>query len=227
MFLVAAGERGPQARVKYVHWINETVMHSGIETMLRYLLKKMYNMDGRSLVKMIETSCQRCRYLNKKASAILMEPISKHVLNIAPSYYVSHTDLAGPFLTYSSHQAFTRFSCEVGYTKRILADGESQLVKGCDTVEFSFPSIQQTLFQNIKVEPEVRPLGGHNMHGRGERRIQEVTKSLDTKMSNERLDLLQWETVSYSIANSINILPLALGNAKGVDRNFTVGKLDP
>ncbi len=236
--------------VNDVHWNNETVMHSGIETTLRYVLKKMHIIDGRSLVQMIKNSCQRCRYLKKKALAVLMGPISKHMLVIAPAYYVSQLDLAGPFLAYSSHnkrttikvwllviccittsatniktmeasttgaflQAFTRFACEVGYPKRIMADGGSQLVKGCETMELSFRDIQQKLFQNVKVELEVCPVGGHNMHGRVERRIQEVKKSLTTTMSNERLGLLQWETVSASIANSVNNLPLALGNVKG------------
>ena len=225
-------------------------MHSGVETTLRYVLKKMYIIDGRSLVKMIKNSCQRCRYLNKKALAVLMGPISKYMLVIAPAYYVCQLDLAGPFLAYSSHnkrttikvwllvicctttsatniktmessttgaflQAFTRFACEVGYPKRVLADGGSQLVKGCETMELNFRDIQQQLFQKVKVELEVCPVGGHNMHGRVERRIKEVKKSLSTTMSNECLGLLQWETVSASIANSINNLPLTLGNVKG------------
>ena len=53
------------------------------------------------------------------------------------------------------------------------------------------------------------------MHGRVERRIKEVKKSLATSIANQRLGLLQWETISASIANSINNLPLALGNVKG------------
>ena len=236
--------------VNDTHWNDESVMHSGIETTLRYVLKKMYIIDGRSLVKMIKHSCQRCRYLNKKALAVIMGPISKHNINIAPAYYICQLDLAGPFLAYSSHnkrttikvwllvicctttsatniktmeasttsaflQAFTRFSCEVGYPKRVLVDSGSQLVKGCETMELNFRDIQQKLHQKMKVELEVCPVGGHNMHGRVERCIKEIKNSITTTMSNERLSLLQWETLSASIANSINNLPLALGNVKG------------
>ncbi len=180
--------------VNDIHWNDKSVMHSGVETTLRYVLKKMYIIDGRSLVKMIKNYCQRCRYLNKKALAVLMGPISKYMLVIAPAYYVCQLDLAGPFLAYSSHnkrttikvwllvicctttsatniktmessttgaflQAFTRFACEVGYPKRVLADGGSQLVKGCETMELNFRDIQQQLFQTVKVELEVCPVG--------------------------------------------------------------------
>ena len=236
--------------VNDIHWNDKSVMHSGIETTLRYVLKKMYIIDGRSLVKLIKHACQRCRYLTKKALAVLMGPISKHMLSIAPAFYICQLDLAGPFVAYSSHnkrttikvwllvvcctttsatniksmessstcaflQAFTRFACAVGYPKRVLADSGSQLVKGCETMEISFRDIQQQLHQKVKVELEVCPVGGHNMHGRVERRIKEVKKSLATSIANQRLGLLQWETVSATIANSINNLPLALGNVKG------------
>ena len=233
-----------------IHWNDESIQHTGVETTLRYVMKKMYVIDGRALVKMIRSSCQRCRYLNKKVLAVTMGPVSKHMLVIAPAYYVCQLDLAGPFSAYSNHnkrttikvwllvicctttsatniktmddsttgaflQAFTRFACEVGYPKRVLADAGSQLVKGCETMELNFRDIQQQLYQKVQVELEVCPVGGHNMHGRVERRIQEVKKSITTTMSNNRLSILQWETLSASIANSINNLPLALGNIKG------------
>ena len=48
-----------------IHWYDPTALHSGVETTLRYILKQMYIIDGRSLVKRIRTHCQRCRYLEK------------------------------------------------------------------------------------------------------------------------------------------------------------------
>ena len=53
------------------------------------------------------------------------------------------------------------------------------------------------------------------MHGKVERRIRHIRESLMKSLSNERLGVLQWETIAASIANSINNLPLALGNVKG------------
>ena len=50
------------------------------------------------------------------------------------------------------------------------------------------------------------------MHGKVERKIQEVKKSIDKTMLNERLSVIQSETCAAEIANRINYLPLALGN---------------
>ena len=53
------------------------------------------------------------------------------------------------------------------------------------------------------------------MHGKVERRIRHIKESLSKTMSNQRLSLMRWETIAATIANSINNLPLALGNIKG------------
>ena len=53
--------------------------------------------------------------------------------------------------------------------------------------------------------------GGHNFNGKVERKIREVKKSISKSVANERLALLQWETLGATIANSINNMPLALG----------------
>ena len=55
--------------------------------------------------------------------------------------------------------------------------------------------------------------GGHNYsNGKVERRIRHIKESLDRSIQNERLSILQWETMCAQIANTINDLPLALGN---------------
>ena len=59
---------------------------------------------------------------------------------------------------------------------------------------------------------EVCPVGGHNMHGKEERKIREINSSIEKTIFNERLSIIQWETIVAEIANSINDLPLALGN---------------
>ena len=50
------------------------------------------------------------------------------------------------------------------------------------------------------------------MHGKVERKIQEVKKLIQKTMLNERLSVIQWETCAAEIANRINDLPLAIGN---------------
>ena len=64
----------------------------------------------------------------------------------------------------------------------------------------------------MNVEFKTCPVGGHNMHGKVERRIQEIRKSIENTVHNERLSVIQWETLFAQIANSINDQPLALGN---------------
>ena len=57
------------------------------------------------------------------------------------------------------------------------------------------------------------PVGEHNMHGRVERKIKAVRSSLKKNMHQHRLSIIQWETVSSFISNSIN-MPLAIKNVK-------------
>ena len=53
------------------------------------------------------------------------------------------------------------------------------------------------------------------MNGKVERKIQEVNNSIEKSLNNQRLSILQWETLSASIANQINNLPLAIGDVTG------------
>ena len=124
------------------------------------------------------------------------------------------------FSTPAFINAFTRFSCEVGYPKTLLVDEGSQLVKGCESMKLKFWDIKFQLHQDVSVEFEVCPVGGHNFNGKVERKIREVKKSITKSVSNERLALLQWETLAATIANSINNMPLALGNSFKPDLEF-------
>jgi len=57
-------------------------------------------------------------------------------------------------------------------------------------------------------------LEGHNMHGRVERKIREIRLSIEKSVHHQRLSIIQWETVSSTIVNSINNLPLAIKEIK-------------
>ena len=50
------------------------------------------------------------------------------------------------------------------------------------------------------------------MNGRVERKIRKIKGSIIKSLQNERISLLQWEILASKIANTINDLPLALGN---------------
>ena len=110
-------------------------------------------------------------------------------------------------------QAFIRFACEVGYPKVLLIDEGSQLIKGCETMRFHFEDVQRKLHKDQQVNFETCPVGGHNFHGRVERRIRTIRESLERSIHKERLSVLQWETLSAQISNSINDLPIALTKA--------------
>ena len=112
-------------------------------------------------------------------------------------------------------QSFVRLSCEVGYPKILLADSGSQIVKGAGTMKLNFKDLQDQLYRDSRVELELSPVGGHNVTGKVEKKIDAIKKSLEESISNERLSILQWETIAAEVANCINDLPLALGNNVG------------
>ena len=108
--------------------------------------------------------------------------------------------------------AFIRFSCRFGYPKKLLPDEGSQLVKGCKNMVISMSSLTHKLSVEYGVEFETSPVGAHNVHGRVERKIQQIKKSLSKNMHGHRLSVLQWETLGQQVSNSINNLPIGLGN---------------
>ena len=236
--------------VNDVHWNDKTVRHCGIETTYRYVLKHMFVIEGRALVRRVKDSCNLCRYLEKKALCVPMGPISKFCMMIAPAFYVSQVDIAGPFKAFSYHhkrttikiwllvfcccttsatniktmedysatafiQSFTRFSCDMGYPRRVLTDEGSQLVKGCKELKLDFQNLQFRLHRDVKVELESScPVVGIICTEK-QRQIRHIKESLEKSVSNERLGVLQWETVAAITANCINDLPLATHGTKG------------
>jgi len=174
----------------------------------------------------------------KRQLDVSMGPLSQDNFNIALAFFCSQTNLAGPFLSYSNHhkrttvkiwlivfccstttavktkvmedysttsfmQAFTRLACEVGYPKKLLVDESSQL---------DFKDLKSKINQKSSIEYSTCPVGGHNFHGRVERKIREIRSSIEKSIHLQRLSILHWETLASSIANSINNLPLAIKN---------------
>ena len=234
------------------HWNHPVCQHTGVESTIRYLMKKVYIIECRPLIKLIRKSCQRCRFLMKKSVEVVMGPISDSNLTIAPAFYASQIDLSGPYSSFSPNHkrttvkvwliiicccttsacsinvmddysadsfilSFTRFACNHGYPKKLYCDGGSQLIKGCNSMKLDFVDLQSKLHQNKGVEFSVCPVGGHNMNGKVERKIQEVNKSLQKFINNQRLSLMQWETLSAVIANTINDLPICVGSKTDVE----------
>ena len=109
-------------------------------------------------------------------------------------------------------RSFVRFSCKVGYPEFLSVDEGSQLVKGCESMKLTYTDIKRKLHKDSIVEFHTCPVGGHNYNGKVERRIRQIKESFEKNIQNERLSVLQWETISSVIANTINDLPFGLGN---------------
>ena len=123
------------------------------------------------------------------------------------------------YTTTSFIQAFTRFSCDHGYPKRLLCDEGSQLVKRCKEMLLSWTNLKSKLMTDWCVNFDVCPMQGHNMHGKVERRIREINSSNEKNLQHHRLSLLQWGTLASNIANQINNLPFAIGDITGPHYN--------
>ena len=228
-----------------IHWHDKTARHSGIECNLRYASKVVHILEGRDVAKRIKASCKLCRYLEKQRVKVAMGKTPNCCLTIAPAFYNTQCDLAGPFLAFSTHNkrksikiwltifccsttstvsikimddystpaflmSFTRFSCDNGYPKNLYVDQGSQIIKGCADTKINFRDLQSRLHIDVNVNFEVCPVGGHNFNGKVERKIREVKASINKSLSNQKLSVIQWETISSEIANSVNDLPLAL-----------------
>ena len=89
--------------VSEIHWYNQNAKHGGVETVLRYSNSTAYIIEGRELVKRIKRDCERCKILAKRTIEVSMGPISTKNITIAPAFYYTQVDLAGPFKAYTLH----------------------------------------------------------------------------------------------------------------------------
>ena len=108
--------------------------------------------------------------------------------------------------------AFTRFACELGFPKKVLIDGGSQLVSGCETAVLNMIDAKGHLNREHGIDFDTCPVGGHNYHGKVERKIRTVRDVLAKSVHNARLSVIEWETLCAEISNSINDLPVTIGN---------------
>ena len=85
-----------------------------------------------------------------------------------------------------------------------MPDEGSQLIKVCQDMILSYTDLCQKLSTDYGVEFKTYPVGTHYVHGKVERKIQQVKKSLDKSFDKSRLSILQWETMAQQVSNSIN-----------------------
>ena len=75
----------------------------------------------------------------------------------------------------------------------------------------AFQDARFQLHQQMNVDYEQCP-----MHGKVDQKIRQIKEPVQKKkIMKERLSILQWETLAAEISNSIDNLPLAIGNITG------------
>lgn len=107
---------------------------------------------------------------------------------------------------------FSRFSCECGFPKLILPDEGGQLLRGSQNMVLKMVDLKGKLNREYGIDFRTCPVSGHNFHGKVERKIRGVRESLEKSFVNSRLSVLEWETLVSEIANSMNNMPIAIGN---------------
>ena len=86
--------------VNEIHWHNKEARHTGVEKTLRCTMMYAYIIEGKDLIIKVRNSCVKCRLLKKEQLKVIMGPVSKYNLNIAPAFYVTQVDQLGPLESY-------------------------------------------------------------------------------------------------------------------------------
>ena len=86
------------------------------------------------------------------------------------------------------------------------------MVKGCESIDLTYTDIKYKLHMDSVVEFDTCPVGGHSCNGKFARRIRQIKESLEKNIQNERLSVLEWETLLSVTANTINDLLIELGS---------------
>ena len=109
--------------------------------------------------------------------------------------------------------SFSRFSDDAGFPTLLLIDEGSQLVRGCANMSINMSNVQGVLRTEFGVQFQTCPVGGHNFHGKAERKIKAVQETIDKGIPPKtKLSTIEWETLCSNVANTINNLPVAIGN---------------
>ena len=79
-------------------------------------------------------------------------------------------------------------------------------------MNYSFSNAKHKLSFEYGVNFTPCPVGAHYVHGKVERKIKEAKRSVKIHVKNERLSIIQWETLMQQISNSMNNLPIGFKN---------------
>ena len=103
-FVKPVGDRySPISHAVMVHAHTSIETHRTASSTLTESRSILHVLQGRNLANQVREACQECRVYKLKLMEVEMSPISSYRLTIAPPFYISQVDLAGPFLAHSEH----------------------------------------------------------------------------------------------------------------------------
>ena len=110
--------------------------------------------------------------------------------------------------------AFSRFAHRFGFPTKIYCDKGSQLIAGCEGMNFTLMDLEKDLALkfNTGIEYNTVAVGMHNANGVVERSIKEVKKLFAAVYRGFSLDILNYETAFSFCANELNNIPVCLGS---------------
>ena len=120
--------------------------------------------------------------------------------------------------------AFIRFASNNGYPKILLPDQGKNIESAARTVEIDWIDVKGQLHKSYGVEVDTCGVGGHHQHGKVERKIRQIKETFNKSFHNTRISVLQWQTVAEETSNSINNLPVGVGNSRNA--NLELDDLD-
>ena len=93
-------------------------------------------------------------------------------------------------------------------------------------MEVDWIDVKYQLHSDKGVQVEVCPVGDHHQHGKVERKVRQIKETMERSMLGYRLTALTWQTVSDSVSNVINNLPISRGMSSMSGIMEDVGDLD-
>ena len=87
----------------------------------------------------------------------------------------------------------------------------------------SFSDIKKKLNVQFGIEFKTCPVGAYYIHGKVERKIQQIKKSIEKELNGTCLSVIQWKTLGHQqLVNSINNLPIGPGNKMECIENLDI-----
>ena len=104
---------------------------------------------------------------------------------------------------------FNRFFCETAVPKIVFTDEEGGLTRSLAHGEINLVDLSGILSRQKGIEFVTVVPQGHSSHGRIERRIQMLQKSLEqSTMRNSRCTATGWQTIAKLLEHTVNSIPI-------------------